>query len=381
MTLGRARNKTKEALRNSFLTRPIKKVFRIAAVCLKPVIRQAFYHRIKKYKDTRKIIYAITPPPNLRNVGDHAQAVAIKKWLANNFGDYPIVEFDKNQVHEYLPSVKRIVSKDDLIFLHSGGNLGDRGLWSETARRLLIENLPANRIISLPQTIFFSNTAEGREQLEISKGIYNGHASLIVMARDHYSFKLAKEYFPDCETMLCPDFVLYLASDADTSGERKNVLLCLRNDSESVIDESARNTIREYITSLNEHYYEYDTTINRNIPIENREKELEIALSLFKRHKLVVTDRLHGMIFSVITRTPCIVLKTVDHKLTESMRWFEDLDYIFYIESHEQLSKVINEALNVDHFDSIDWRGIYFESLKSKLFDDALKDIDGCKNS
>ena len=175
-----------------------------------PINNFIFYSKIKQYKNVKKIIYNITPPHSLRNIGDHAQVVAIKKWFKDTFEGYLVLEFDKDEIYKYIHSIKRVVNERDLIFLQSGGNLGDRGLWSENARRLVIKNFPKHKIISLPQTIFFSNTKKGKEELEITKNIYNSHGDLTVIARDRYSFKLAKEYFPKCKTMICPDFVLYL---------------------------------------------------------------------------------------------------------------------------------------------------------------------------
>jgi len=345
----------------------VLKILKIIYLFLDDLI---FYLKIRKYKNSKKIIYTITPPPSLRNIGDHAQVLAIKKWFEDNFKEYLVLEFDKNEIYKYINSIKKIVNKDDLIFLHSGGNLGDRGLWSENARRLVIKNFPKNKIISLPQTIFFSDTKKGREELEITKSIYNSHSNLTIIARDEYSYKLARKYFPKCKTLVCPDFVLYLAPsnvDANFFERRENILLCFRNDSESVINEDIKNTIKEYIKKINENYYEYDTTLDRDISRKNREHELELVLSLFRRHKLVITDRLHGVIFSVITKTPCIAMKTVDHKLTESVKWFADLNYIAYTEDHKQLPELIDRMLKIKNFNSVDWRALYFDDLKTKI--------------
>ena len=333
----------------------------------KKYVNTIFYLKFKKYKKIKKIMYALTPPPNLSNVGDHAQAVAITEWLKENLKDYFILELDKDDVYRYLPAAKRIVAQEDFIFLHSGGNLGDRGIWSENARRLVIQNFPRNKIISLPQTIFFSDTARGKEELERTKNIYNIHKDLTIMARDEYSFKLAKEYFPRCRIMLFPDFVLYLELSFEADKKRRKVLLCLRKDNESSVDEKTRNHIEQSIKNAGEDYDEYDTTLNRNILKKFRNKELQLALDLFKEHRLVITDRLHGIIFSAITDTPCIALKTVDHKLAESVKWFKDLNYVFYAEKPSALPQIIRKALNVVPEGNIDWKRIYFDNLKEKI--------------
>lgn len=360
----------KEKIKNSLLIKFLNNI-------LRRVMNPAFYSKIMKFKKTKKIIYTITPPPHLRNIGDHAQVVAIKKWFSDNFEDYLVLEFDKKEIYRYLSSIKKIVNKADLIFCHSGGNLGDRGLWSEGARRLVIKTFPENKIISLPQTIFFSDTRKGKDELEITKKIYNNHKDLTIMARDRYSFELAKQYFPECKHMICPDFVLYLDSFDGNVEKRENVLLCLRNDTESIINDDIRNSIREYIKNGNQECHNYDTTLKRYIPRKNREKELKLVLSLFRKHKLVITDRFHGVIFSIITRVPCIALKTVDHKLTESVKWFKSLNYLFYTENYDQLPELMNKAYKIAHFNKVNWKKLYFNSLKSRIMYD--KSIDSNK--
>ena len=334
----------------------------------KKCLNTVFYLKYRKYKKVKKIIYALTPPPNLSNVGDHAQAVAITQWLKDYFKDYSVLEFNKDDVYKYVFSLKKIVTDTDLIILHSGGNLGDRGIWSENARRLIIQNFPGNKIVSLPQTIFFSDTAKGREELGISKTIYNNHKKLTVMARDERSYSLAKKYFPQCEVLLFPDFVLYLEPHLESGRKREKVLLCLRRDNESSIDEGAKNFLIKNIRDHKEDYDEYDTTLDRNIFTNTREKELHVTLDYFKRHKIVITDRLHGIIFSVVTHTPCIAVKTVDHKLTESVKWFKELSSVFFINKPSELPQTISKALNAVQEEKIEWRSLYFNNLKEKIF-------------
>lgn len=329
-----------------------------------------FYSKIVKFKNTRKIIYTGTTPFWLRNIGDHAQVVAIKKWFNDNFEDYLVLELDNDETYIYLSSIKKIVNKEDLIFCHSGGNLGNRGFIHEGARRLVIETFPENKIIVLPQTIFFSDTQKGKYELEITEKIYNNHKDLTIMARDRYSFELAKQYFPKCKNMICPDFVLYLDYFEGNVEKRENVLLCLRNDTESIINNEIKNNIKEYIKNGNQESHIYDTSIDRYIPKKNRENELKVMLSHFRKHNLVITDRFHGLIFSVITRVPCIVLKTADHKLAESVKWFKDLNYVFYAENYDQLPEIMNEAYKITHFNSINWKELYFNGLKSRIIND-----------
>ncbi len=54
-----------------------------------------FINSYKHLVGQRKIIYALTPPSQLSNVGDHAQVVAIRIWLQKHFPNLPVIEVDK----------------------------------------------------------------------------------------------------------------------------------------------------------------------------------------------------------------------------------------------------------------------------------------------
>ena len=49
--------------------------------------------------------------------------------------------------------------------------------------------------------------------------------------------------------------------------------------------------------------------------------------------EVVVTDRLHGMIFCAITGTPCVVIRSFDHKVLEGFRWLKDVPSMKLVEN------------------------------------------------
>ena len=134
-----------------------------------------------------------------------------------------------------------------------------------------------------------------------------------------------------------------------------------------------KERIVQQIGEAGEVFNEYDTTLNKLIPRRNRKKELKDALSIFRSHKLVITDRFHGVIFSVITKTPCIVMKTIDHKLPASVGWFSELNYVFLEDDINRLSETINLARDITPVNTIDWRHQYFDQIKENISHD-LKD-------
>ena len=199
----------------------------------------AYHHRRLRY--TRKIIYALTPPPKLNNIGDHAQVVAIRAWIEKHFNNLPVIELDKNEAKYFLPALKWLVQSSDVFFLQSGGNLGDRGMWSEPIRRLLIDVFKNNKIISLPQTIYFSDTPKGHREKSCSSRIYRAHPDLTIITRDSKSEELSKKLFPNARSFSMPDFVLSLnITNSQTKNKPPKILLCLRQDNQSTITEIGR---------------------------------------------------------------------------------------------------------------------------------------------
>ena len=63
--------------------------------------------------------------------------------------------------------------------------------------------------------------------------------------------------------------------------------------------------------------------------------------SVFAGAQLVVTDRLHGMIFSLIMGTPCIVLGNNHHKVKATYATFKDCKYLQYAENVREAVQMI----------------------------------------
>jgi pyruvyl transferase EpsI len=318
-------------------------------------------------KTGRRIVYAITPTPALSNLGDQAQVVAIYKWLERNYPSHSIIEVNKDEVINCVADFKSKVQGDDLIVLHSGGNLGDRGIWSETSRRKMIVNFPNNKILSLPQTINFRNTVTGQKELKTSKDIYNSHKHLTVVARDNESFKLANQYFDQCSTNKAPDFVLSYNTDhlgLEKTTTNGKVLFCLREDDESAISSEQRVGLLKN-SALD--YDVFDTTIPENIGNEQRKEKLDEVLKMFSAYEYIVTDRFHGLIFSILCKKPTVVLKTVDHKLTSAFDWFDSVKFVKFAVSVETVNQTVESVLKETDFTVPDWNKKYFDPLKMHL--------------
>ncbi|MEM8738119.1 MAG: polysaccharide pyruvyl transferase family protein [Planctomycetota bacterium] len=318
-------------------------------------------------RDQPKIFYTITPHPALRNIGDHAQVVAIYEWLAEKFPEHRVVEFDKFQSLYCIPEMKKMQGPADFVLLHSGGNLGDRGQFTERSRRIVIASMPRIPIISLPQTIYFSDTDEGRKQRRLTRKIYNKHRDLTVIGRDPISADLAAELFPNLRTFALPDFVLSYRAELKeprNSDAEKRVLLCFRQDPESVMDGERHKEIEQ---SLPYPCEIFDTETETDIAKSDRKRLLDDTLSFFNSFDAVITDRYHGLIFSTLCGKPTVVLPTIDHKLTSAFDWFEGLDHIAQVPQGASIAETLDKVMAVSKINQIEWGAKYFDGLAKMI--------------
>ena len=75
------------------------------------------------------------------------------------------------------------------------------------------------------------------------------------------------------------------------------------------------------------------------------------------------------MIFCAITKTPCIVTRSLDHKVIESYKWIKNLNYIRLVEGldFDKINPIIEELSNLEKFDELDFDKLYFDKLICKI--------------
>ena len=327
-----------------------------------------YISKFNNLKHKKKIFYMLTPQHG--NLGDQAIAYASLKYLSDEFKEYEIIEIPFNDTYRYTKAIKHCINKDDLIFLHGGGNMGNHYIWEEEGRRHVINNFKENKIISFTQTIYFSDDENGKLEFEKTKEIYNSHNDLHIIAREDKSYKIMKENFKNVNIIKCPDIVFYLNDKLNKSEvNRLKITTCLRKDKETYVDLSEKSNFINELKSNYDNILVTDTIINENVYIRTREEALINIWNEFYNSKVVITDRLHGMIFCAITKTPGIVTRSLDHKVLESYKWIKDLNYIKVVEnlSFQEIQPIIDEFMDMDNKMDFDFSDEHFNKLRDKV--------------
>lgn len=314
---------------------------------------------LKYNNDKQSIVVALAA--DYGNLGDVAITKAQTEYLESMFPKANVIDFPISQTFTMMKSLKKVIKKGDIITLVGGGNTGDMYDDIEYCRQFVISQFPDNLVVAFPQTIDFSNTAYGEKALTRFIKVYNNHSNLFVSAREKKSFDKFKMLLPNVDVLFVPDIVLSLKTDLPNVS-REGISLVLRDDSEKQMKSEAINNLKE---TLKKKYNvsSFDNTINTSrMGIEVRKEELNKQLMKFKRSGVVVTDRLHGMIFAVITNTPCIAIDNSNKKISgvynawlnniQNLKVLETFDKDTILEYVEVFSKAtLEDCSNVFSYD------------------------------
>lgn len=313
------------------------------------ILRDIEYFRALKKRDfSKKKIYYFGVPEH-SNLGDLAQCFCIRKYLKEQYSEYETIEV---QSRIYLDNVfgmrdflKTVIKENDLIFFQSGYCTQDIGGREDLMHQMVIQDFPNNNLVMLPQTIFFKSVDREKK----ASSVYNSHKKLLFLARDMVSYEKAKNMFPDIKVYAFPDIVTTLIGKYDFNYERKGILFCIRNDAEKFYSDEELAELKIRLKRFGEPQEQLDTTIREEyyVILRNLKTYIESYFNKFAQYKVVVTDRYHGTIFSLIANTPVVVIKTTDHKVKTGVEWFKGIydSQVYYADSLEEADHLVAEIL------------------------------------
>lgn len=282
-----------------------------------------------------------------QNIGDAAIDLAEQNLLLQYFPDYFQVEFSTYEMPNKYHFLQAIVNPSDILFINGGGNMGSLYREEEELHRRIVQDFPNNKIVILPQTIYFADTPEGQAELALSARVYNHHKDLTIFARGRESYDFACRHFYNARVRLMADVVLAL--HRDYGFDRSGVLLCLRGDGESVLAQQNQQ-ILDTVQRIDPDVEIRTNIAEQDISRVDRAAVVNDELQRYARRRVVVTDRLHGMIFAAVTGTPCVVLDNATHKSRDFYETFlQDSNAVFYIGTDcDRLEEAIAQALAVE---------------------------------
>lgn len=257
--------------------------------------------------------------PNHSNVGDSAIWLGERAWLARRSAD---VRYACDDVSSYSArDLDRRLGDGGTVLLHGGGNFGD--VWPEHQRfreRVVLDHRH-RPIVQLPQSLQFGSG----EAMRASADVLSQAAELVVLCRDRPSRDVAAQL--GLEGRLCPDLAFALGALTPADGPVRDLVWLGRTDSERSrpgaddpdiemadwLDERGvgRGVLTyERLRSASLHYGRLRVTRPRLAALDRRllplaydalaRRRLDYGLRMLSAGRVVVTDRLHGHILSLL---------------------------------------------------------------------------------
>lgn len=271
--------------------------------------------------------YAIFDFPNHGNVGDSAIWQGEQIALRLFFGVGPVTSRAMIAEKSKFPKL----STSTQIIIHGGGNLGD--LWEihQNQRERILEAYPQNRIVQLPQSIFFQE----KHNLERCRISFSRHRDFTLMVRDQESYEIAKTLHAG-NPILAPDMALGLGFLPRPNKPSAQILGLLRNDHEKAIkdDQEVMSKIRvldwtsepvyaeslilflvSVIDNFTQSSWKIFNALRYKLFDKLSAKRVRRGCEILSLGQVVITDRLHAHILCALMGVPNVVLENNYGKL------------------------------------------------------------------
>ncbi|MEU4765065.1 polysaccharide pyruvyl transferase family protein [Actinosynnema sp. NPDC023794] len=223
------------------------------------------------------------------------------------------------------------VLPEGVILVSGGGNLGD--LWPERQhfREHLVRSFPRHRIVQLPQSICFRS----EENLRRAREVFDAHPDLTLLVRDRHSLDLARTHFA-AASLLCPDMAFTLPAFTATGHRAHDEVWLTRSDHEGaghtlpaprgrvlrtdwtderdatpawrLRREAAGRRLRAAVQASHARPGPDPASAVADAHDELAALQLARGFALLAGGDVVITDRLHGHLLSLLLDQPHVLL-------------------------------------------------------------------------
>lgn len=290
--------------------------------------------------------FVLIGTPHHGNLGDHAIAFAEVEFLKGIHPNAALDIITEADYWKFKASLSKQLKKDDVILLHGGGNLGNLYPYAEAVRQDVLKRFKANPTVMFPQTVHFTSDKKGLKAKRTATTIYKNKSCFAAFARESVSYPILAELVGTQHAFLVPDIALSLTHLLPFRQKRSGALLCLRNDIEKTLSQKEETLIASSLSRRFSSTFKTDTVVPQFCSFTKAEQCLRELLLRFASAEIVVTDRLHGMIFAALTRTPCIAMPNFNHKINGVAAWLSDIPSIHYLKDISELDSAIFTVLN-----------------------------------
>lgn len=189
-----------------------------------------------------------------------------------------------------------------VVFLQGGGNLVGYE-FSDKIRKRVLNVFPDFPVILFSQSIWIHE--KNLRHLNACRDIYSNRPNLTMFIRDRQSMTLAQKYFKGTKLVLMPDAALCIGRVPRFMPPAYDILWLRRRDGES--SNYQMPVLPSNVSVHVDDWWQWTTNYGTT-PMETSILMTVNGLMFLQRGRVVITDRLHGHILSILSGTPHVLI-------------------------------------------------------------------------
>ena len=299
---------------------------------------------LKFLKDTVNSNYVYLDVPGYFNVGDNIICLGSLELLKQ-------IPFNCDYVSTVGNFSQEKIKASTCIIMQGGGNFGDLWRKHQDLRQTVVEAYPDNKIIILPQTIFYKD----KKWFEKDATALNKHKNLHICARDTKSLEIL-ESAVTCNLHLVPDMAFYISEKLlkrHSLKENGRALFLKRDDAELceydfnayITEEKALLDTCDWPTMEQSFFAKelLDKLVFRRKRLKRipdiyadlifRPFQVKKGVEFVSQYKKVYTTRLHVAILSILLKKEVVFFDNSYGKNSSFYHtWLQNLDNLKFIQ-------------------------------------------------
>lgn len=301
--------------------------------------------------------YVLLDIPYYTNIGDTLIWEGTKSFLEK----VPYKCIYSSDMHFFI---EQKLEEDVVILLQGGGNFGDIYREHTNFRKRIINLYPNNKIIILPQSVYYEDQANMIEDI----AFYSAYSNVIICARDRYSYDFLSQNFNN-KVLLAPDLAFFINLDnfsirslRKKSERGEKVLFLKRIDSEYIVNQDYNSipynaeihdwpTYERTIFKLKVVDFicrickliSYNGDISRRNQIEDYKRDryyrkcyVQLGIDFISKYDVIYTTRLHVLILSILLGKKVLIYDNQTGKIANFYSsWLSDISNVTLLNKYE----------------------------------------------
>lgn len=311
------------------------------------ILKRTIFFKIPKLSKEKKYIFLFLAPCH-GNLGDAAILSSELLYIKDNMPEYEVVIINEYCTDIAITQLRKNIRSFDIIMLHGGGNFGDLYLNYEEDRRNIVQSFPDINIVQFPESVHYDR----HEEYRLTQYILGKHKALWLIAREKESYERLQKMFPNKvnHIILWPDIVFYNTPSFKDKVRNNSILFLMRDDKERAVSRHLIDQIKSELLSIDKFYFSFNSNVvNNKIRCQKqRDSILKNQFNEIQKHNLIVTDRLHGVIFAYLLGVPCIALENNNDKIKSTYdTWLKDCNFISLMSSSSTANDIALQVIKM----------------------------------